>query len=99
MLVLFAFSITPKKWLHDWVANHKDTAGKFFVHHSNTQVGKAGYNCHADDLVVESPFIETDLPAQLSVSPVFIFRFVEDPGDFHSANLFFFSLRGPPAIA
>jgi hypothetical protein len=87
----------PKKVLHDLIANHKDTSAKF-SNDSNARLQRSGYNCHADDLVVESPFIENDLPVQIPGSPSFSLHFIDRSNDFHSVSQFFFELRGPPFI-
>ena len=58
LLIIFSFSITPRIFLHNWLANHKDavvnTTGK--VQHINAPV----FNCQCDDNVAESPFIYQD---------------------------------------
>ncbi len=96
LLALFAFGITPKQVLHDWVANHKDTRT-----HSTDKIARlqtTSYNCHADDLVVESPFTEHDLQTAITASPSFYQYFVDRTNDFRSITHFFFELRGPPAL-
>ena len=98
LLVLFAFSIMPKKMLHDWIVSHTDgvaAVGKSAM----AQVGKAGFNCDCKNLVAESPFTadnqSIDLVLPLDYHPM--------PGAFlckvYTASLFFYSLRGPPAIS
>ena len=97
MLVLFIFSITPKKYLHDLLADHADYYGAA-VKESAT-VSKAGINCHCDSQVVPAPFLA------VSFSPAFelIERDSAYVASYHT--LFFFNLhitkdsRGPPYIA
>jgi hypothetical protein len=96
LLLVFAFSITPKKYLHDLVADHED----FYSCYSGdeTTVSTAGFNCHCDDLVVSTPFVKTVFESALSPAPV------------HKAfpsstyHFFFYSTssakdsRGPPSL-
>jgi len=98
LLIVFAFSITPRQVLHDWLANHEDG-----VTHCSlgdvTHFSTDGFHCNCDNLVAESPFTCQDglfefrpaqvyAPMQGAVLPCF---YVQTP--------FFFSLRGPPAVA
>lgn len=94
--MLFAFSVMPKTYLHDWVANHTD----YYSFHSNDEtVTKTGFNCHCDDLVVSAPFTAPPagfyLNAFLSfttfVSPAYAFLFANAPATKDS--------RGPPRLA
>jgi hypothetical protein len=54
VLVLFVFSITPKKYLHDLIADHVDAG--FTRGTDAPAIKKAEFNCHYDHLVTESPF-------------------------------------------
>ena len=98
MLLLFAFSITPKRLLHGLLANHKDTPLKCSTN-ANEQVNVAGFNCGCDDLVVESPFLENPVVTEMTV-PLIFFQH-DNPGikSFVSFNKFYFELRGPPSLA
>ncbi|MBC7826213.1 MAG: hypothetical protein H7122_00600 [Chitinophagaceae bacterium] len=97
MLLLFSFSVTPKKYLHDWVANHTD----FYSPHSadETSYSQAAYNCHCEDPVVSTPFIDASFDLNLP----FLLVYKEIPSfTYH----FLFSntsgtkdSRGPPSIA
>jgi hypothetical protein len=54
-LLLFSFCVTPKRFLHDLLANHKDAplaAGQPFE-----QIATTGFHCHVDELVVMEPFL------------------------------------------
>jgi hypothetical protein len=54
VLLLFIFSITPKKYLHDLIADHVDLS---FSRSSDVPaIKKAEFNCQFDHLVTESPF-------------------------------------------
>ena len=97
LLVLFAFSITPKKLLHDLVATHTDTKPGTFLSNTHTaQIHKSGINCQVDQLIVESPFLE------LVIHKVVTLPATEN--DFYPRRCYFSfflplinnSLRGPP---
>ena len=98
LLLLFAFSMAPKKFLHDLVANHRDTKySSLKLDNTNTLLSKAGYHCPLDHQIVESPF-ENILASADSVNPDFNSR--ENCSkriEFLSFNNRIVSLRGPPA--
>jgi hypothetical protein len=96
MLVVFAFSITPKIVLHDFIANHKDTPFKSNFE-KDAQLNKAGFNCSCDNLVVESPFTVELAPVQIIIASVFPARLTGHTNNFNSGHHFYFELRGPPA--
>jgi hypothetical protein len=54
-LLLFAFCVTPKRFLHDLLANHRDTIMMHGV--PQQQVTTSGFHCNVDDLVVVAPFL------------------------------------------
>jgi hypothetical protein len=94
-LLLFAFCVTPKRFLHDLMANHKDAQTGTRLPFA--QVASSGYHCHTDDLVVVAPFlpgIQTAEPlilssAQIQFSePLYAFRHNHQPPS---------DGRGPPA--
>ena len=97
LLVLFTFSITPKKILHDLVAAHTDAKPGTFLSNTHTaQIHKSGINCQVDQLIVESPFLEIEVHALV---PLLIPK-----NDFYQTRVcfsFFLTvldndLRGPP---
>jgi hypothetical protein len=95
-LLLFAFCATPKRFLHDILANHRDaqTIADFPVE----QIGSSGFHCHVDDLVVVAPFlpeIQSAAPIIFSTSPV---HFSEPLSLFKIRYLAHADGRGPPAI-
>ncbi|HVU54797.1 MAG TPA: hypothetical protein VHD83_07070 [Puia sp.] len=97
LLALFAFSGTPKKFLHDLVVHHKDTVSRF-AHDTHTGVQSSYYSCHTEDLVVESPFIE-EQPFKIPPTPVvYNGGFVELTARLYAFFPVRYSLRGPPAI-
>lgn len=96
MLLVFALAITPKRFLHNIVANHTDTYSK--LSSGKNELTKTGYNCQIDNLVATSPFTATDEKPEIKLPAVFILPEVE----ICTPNLFpahiYFSLRGPPAF-
>ncbi len=61
MLVLFAFSVTPKKILHDLVATHTDYRTEHLYSSSTQkeQVHQSFINCKCEQLIVQSVFLST----------------------------------------
>jgi hypothetical protein len=94
-LLLFSFCITPKRFLHDLLANHRDT--ERITDQPVQEIFASGFHCHIDSLVVMAPFLpgiqpgEGVLPA--IIRPVFAAQL--------SAFVFVYpahtGVRGPPA--
>jgi len=97
LLVLFAFSITPTRWLHNAVATHKDgRSGLALPFQGKAQLGKATINCQYDDFIAESPFLHYDTATEPFI-PVVYSDYQDQRGDyFISSDSFCFGLRGPP---
>jgi hypothetical protein len=93
-LLLFSFCITPKRFLHDMLANHKDAPSS--AAHAVEQVATSGFHCHIDDLVVVAPFLPEIQSAVVYVKTSSPVRFSEPVSAF---NFFFLSHadgRAPP---
>lgn len=95
LLLVFAFSITPKALFHDLLANHKDAPACSQVH-KMAVLHHEGYNCHFDDLVVSVPFLlVSDQPTGLTN-----FYFAKEQASFYSSFTQSFlqhkENRGPP---
>jgi hypothetical protein len=94
-LLLFSFCITPKRFLHDTLAHHRDaqSASRFPFE----QITASGFHCHVDDLVVVAPF----LPELPQAEPVLIsytsLNFSEPLHHFAYPYRAHFEGRGPPA--
>lgn len=97
MLLIFSLSITPKKYFHDLIADHTDSYNVNFS--GKATVGKTGYSCDCEDLVVSTPFIEPGIGSVCLPQPVFCM---------HIASPYFFQFlsahtakesRGPPSLA
>lgn len=98
LLLVFLTGITPRKYWHDLLADHKDVIGA--THHSDKlQLNKTGFNCGWNNQVASvSPFIETEaiqLPAPSLVFPSYT---LAPLSPLHLSPLTQQPLRGPPAI-
>ena len=93
MLVIFAFSMTPKVILHNLIVDHKDThipSGK------DAQVGKTGFLCDCESQVVVLPYLNHVDNYQLKIPRSFQIYRTPVGYSFHSVSQFIFGLRGPP---
>ncbi|MEO6404800.1 MAG: hypothetical protein ABIY51_14280 [Ferruginibacter sp.] len=95
LLIVFALSITPKRYLHDIFAGHTDNrcAKK---NGSPYQLGISGYNCDNDNLVATSSYLKD---AEVFTVPILISfsSFNTTEIRLHTAPAIYTSLRGPPA--
>src|ERR1700730_15169101 len=94
-LLLFSFCVTPKRFLHDLLANHKDAQTSVSL--PVQQIAASGFHCHIDDLVVVAPF----LPDIQTTEPVFLISapliFSEPLSPFVFSYQSHSDSRGPPA--
>jgi hypothetical protein len=97
MLIVFAFSITPTIFFHNWLANHTDSVNKNSQSNKD-QVGKKLFNCHCDNIVAESPFTDSDYFKVLPAQPIFSNIKAGKPAHFSSSQPVSYSLRGPPLV-
>jgi hypothetical protein len=97
MLVLFAFSITPKMTLHDLFAHHKDT---LFSASSKDHavISLSGFRCNCENLVVESPFVAEITIFKIGLQHGLSSLPVTQVKEFYPATHFFPDFRGPPAF-
>ena len=98
MLLLFALSITPKQLLHDAIAGHKHDYKKI-PGAPNFHTSKKGFQCNWNNDVIESPFVsQAEIQPE---QPVFVYNLYFDfyTSGYHSTELFFHTLRGPPSQA
>jgi len=98
LLVLFAISITPRQFLHQWFATHKDSAGVIPAN-GQEQLSHVLTNCHCDNMVAESPFTileEPGSPIKELPFPVYLESLQAGPV---KTTLLFTSLRGPPSVS
>jgi hypothetical protein len=96
-LLLFSFCITPKRFLHDLLANHRDL--QTAKYQPVGQITASGFQCHIDELVVMTPF----LPGMQINSPAPISSASGTFSELLSSAYFFFIThpdgRGPPAAS
>jgi hypothetical protein len=95
-LLLFSFCITPKRFLHDMLANHRDMQSAHCL--PVEQLTASGFHCHIDDLVVMAPFlpgIQTGNPVIFSSTSA---RFSEPLSSIYFLYCSHQDGRGPPAV-
>jgi len=96
LLLVFTFSIAPKKFLHDAIANHKDKI-TVLSPGGTLQLSHTGFICKCDNLVAESPFTNELLYFDFAAIRLFSVQPTIPLYHFYSSAVFFFELRGPPA--
>jgi hypothetical protein len=96
--VLISLATTPKLLLHNIFANHKDSSFQLSKD-GHARLANAVINCHAQDLVVEAPFINYSTDKQSSPITYFKLSYKETVPSLLSLTEFYFELRGPPAVA
>ena len=95
MLMLFAFSVTPKIFLHILAANHTDRPAN--NRDSKAQISKAGFSCAVESVVAESSFDGADnSPVVSNTLVVYLCHQYPITSTYHSSLKLTFSLRGPP---
>jgi hypothetical protein len=94
LLCVFTLGITPRKTLHDWFANHKDSTSAI-PSGKTQQLTKAGFNCKCDDLVAESIFVTFSSLIVVNFPSLNSFVSFSIPS-LVSLSLFHNNLRGPP---
>lgn len=97
-LLLFAFSVTPRIFLHDWVARHQDRAG-WTKGDGHDHLQRVSFHCQTEDQVVESPFLAAEASPQITPPIVFRPEWVERTVRLHTTRIIYSSLRGPPAFS
>jgi len=101
MMLVMAFSITPKRTVHEIFGCHDKTTASY--HHNKpgeTSVTKDGFHCACEQQEFQTPFVSGIAP-QFS-APDFSFNKPADVGvivSFHSTLPALHPLRGPPVPA
>ena len=99
MLVVFAFSITPQKSIHDLVAKHIDpTSCSVHKDLPIEQIEKTELHCTFDFQVATTPFVDYDFSIEIAtpiVAKVRNIHFVAAPIAQHAIVS---DSRGPPAV-
>lgn len=98
LFLVFAFSITPKQWIHKLIFQHKDvytvcTDGSFKTHLHQT-----GFHCELNNIIVLSPFTSDVSVTEAEVPLIHSLYYSPIENDADPVSYFFFNLRGPPAI-
>ncbi|RYY15866.1 MAG: hypothetical protein EOO04_27930 [Chitinophagaceae bacterium] len=100
MMLVMAFSITPKRTLHEIFGCH-DKANTTYQHYNGKEASlhKDGFHCACEQTEFQTPFLSTVPPA--FDNPIISF---EDPANIgltvslHSIEKSLQFLRGPPAF-
>ena len=95
LLVIFAFSVTPTIFFHNWLANHKDSVRKL-PSDNRDHVTKRIFNCQCDNIVAESPFTEPAAVIAVPVVKPLSSQKCDKAIHFPFAPYIFHALRGPP---
>jgi hypothetical protein len=96
ILRLFSFCVTPKRMLHDMLANHRDVQTSPLL--PVEQIAASGFHCQIDDLVVVAPFlpdIQMTVAVEITSTPII---FSEPANNYFPAYASCTVGRGPPAI-
>jgi|HubBroStandDraft_2_1064218.scaffolds.fasta_scaffold1157010_1 hypothetical protein len=95
LLLTFTFSITPRIFLHDLFAHHKDLHS--IIGSRTEQLSRAGYHCDCESQVVVMPYLDCSqrIPQEFATS--FISPPVGSEDQTYPAGHFIFGFRGPPA--
>lgn len=97
MLMFFAFSITPKLYLHAIFADHTDVVYQKSAD-GKTQVAKNGFACDCNNQVATSPFTEHDEPGAFGIITVYSAFIPFFSSQISSTTRLYHTLRGPPAV-
>lgn len=98
IMLVFSLSITPKKFLHDLVADHQDDVS-IAINDGHDHIDHHGFNCNCDNLVATSPFAEHTETLAFN-TPVYFKEYSSTtPSGIKSITHSFSALRGPPSLA
>ena len=98
MLLVFAFSITPQKAIHDIVAHHVDpTSCDVHQDFPIAQVEKYSIHCSYDSLVATTPFIHFNFEINIAAPLVAKVNNTYLLASYFSNTHFTLESRGPPA--
>jgi hypothetical protein len=97
MLMVFSFSITSQKTIHDLIASHSDKV-KCDVHKNLPieQVENASIHCSHDNLVAASPFLDFNFTIELAQPVLNIVTNTHLVCFYFSNNNYSLDSRGPP---
>ena len=99
MLVVFAFSITPQKSIHDIVAKHVDpTSCSVHKNLPIEQIEKSELHCTFDFQVATTPFVDYDFSITLHPPVIAIVRNMGEVASAITQYILVADSRGPPAL-
>ena len=98
LLAIFALSTLPTRFLHQIFANHTDFATQTTTNSPSPQLNVTGIDCHCNSLVVIAPFVHDNEALTPFAPPLFTQYAVGQSLPIYIRQLFFFKLRGPPAL-
>lgn len=98
MLLLFTFSVTPKKWLHDAFANHDDVNVTYGKINSVEQLNN-GIVCKCEDLFSQTVFTVAEHNLLSVTRPPIASECEARVENILSHSVIFIELRGPPAAS
>ena len=98
LLLLFAFSTTPKQWIHDILFHHKDVYTICTDGSTKNHLHKSGFHCELDNIVVLSTFVSDVSYVEPKAPLLHSVYYSKNVSSFSSTPFLFTDLRGPPAI-
>lgn len=99
MLVVFAFSITPQKSIHDLVAKHIDpTSCSVHKDLPIEQIEKTELHCTFDFQVATTPFVDYDFSIEIKAPQLTKARDVHFIAAAIEQHAIVSDSRGPPAV-
>ncbi len=97
MLLIFALSITPKRYLHDIFANHTDITGHIAAD-GKVLISKTGFNCDCNTAVATSPFTDQVEELKLGFFSSYSLLVPAYIHSIYSPAHALLGLRGPPSL-
>lgn len=97
MLLAFLLGNTPKTYLHDLVADHRDLPECNQLH-KTAVLHQETFNCHFDDLVVSVPFLLQAAVPFLTAPVLFGPMHADIADEVRICYLYHKENRGPPAV-
>ena len=99
MLVVFAFSITPQKSIHEVVAKHIDpTSCSVHKDLPIEQIENSALHCSFDFQVATTPFVDFDFSIEIATPLIAQARNAQFEDKTISQHAILSESRGPPAI-
>lgn len=97
MLLIFTFSILPRKYLHDAFSHHTDSF-HLYEQDKGVTVEQKSFQCDQFTMVADNSFLETPPIAVQEISPLTQGEINSSYRSHSFAEHFTTSLRGPPSL-